>query len=120
MSSISYVEGTYHNNVLCGPGKITHLNGDVLCCIFGKGYVNGPTKLYDKGWVLKEVCWYHRNVPYGIIWKFLIGGGFLLGQVDTLGVALFVRIRGFTGNLGCAPIRRYHRHQLKDCPCVCY
>ena len=86
MSSISYVEGTYQNNVLCGPGKITHLNGDVLCCIFGKGYVNGPTKLYDKSWFLKEVCWYHRNVPYGIVWKFLVGGGFLLGQVDTLGL----------------------------------
>ena len=57
----------------------------MLYCVFGKGYITGPTKLYDRSYVLKEVCWYYHNVPYGIVCKFLIGGGFLIGQVDSLG-----------------------------------
>ena len=85
LSDISYVEGTYQKNVLCGYGKIAHLNGDILYCVFGKGYITGPTKLYDKNNVLKEVCWYYRNVPYGIVWKYLQGGGFLVGHVDSIG-----------------------------------
>ena len=84
-SDISYVEGTYRNNQLNGYGKITHLNGDVLYCVFAKGLVTGPSKLYDKKCVLKEMGWYYRNVHYGFIWKFLRGGGYLIGQVDSLG-----------------------------------
>ena len=85
LSDILYIEGTYQNNVLCGQGKVTHLNGDVLYCVFRNGYITGPTKLYDKHCVLKEVCWYYHNSPCGMAWKFLKGGGFLIGQVDALG-----------------------------------
>ena len=85
LSDVIYIEGNYKNNQLCGYGKITHLNGDILYCAFAKGLVTGPSKLYDKKCVLKEVGWYYRNVPYGVVWKFLRGGGFLLGQVDSLG-----------------------------------
>ena len=86
ISDISYVEGTYLDNILCGQGKVTHLNGDVLHCMFRSGYVTGPTKLYDKKCVLKQVCWFHRNVAYGTVWNFLKGGGFLVGQADTMGL----------------------------------
>lgn len=85
LSDILYIEGTYHNNVLCGQGKVTHLSGDVLYCVFREGYITGPTKLYDKNCVLKEVCWYYHNTPCGMLWKFLRGGGFLMGHVDPLG-----------------------------------
>ena len=85
ISDISYIEGRYRNNLLCGQGKITHLNGDVLYCVFKAGYVTGPTKLYDKDCTLKQVCWFYRNVACGLVWKFLKGGGFLVGQVDSMG-----------------------------------
>lgn len=82
---VSYVEGTYVDNILCGQGKTGYVNGDVMHCIFGDGYINGPTKLYDKNWVLKRVCWFYRNTPTGIIWNFLTGGGFLVGRADATG-----------------------------------
>ena len=84
-SDISYVEGTYQNNQLNGYGKVTHFNGDTLHCTFAKGHITGPSKLYDKKCMLREVGWYYRNVQYGMIWKFLRGGGYLLGQADFLG-----------------------------------
>ena len=82
---MTYVEGIYEDDMLYGQGKTGHANGDVMYCIFRNGYIDGPTKLYDKSCVLKRVCWFSRNTPTGIVWHFLKGGGFLVGQADPLG-----------------------------------
>ena len=80
------MEGTYVDNKLCGQGKTGYVNGDVMYCVFRNGYIDGPTKLYDKDCVLKRVCWFSRNIPTGNVWHFLKGGGFLVGQADSMGI----------------------------------
>ena len=107
------VEGTYANNQLDGPGAITYVGGDVLHCMFSNGYVQGPAKLFHHSkegthqlkmasqnvvtqfgsfsspkLFLKnsvQVGWYTKGMRYGLVWNFLVGGGFLVGHTDIMG-----------------------------------
>jgi len=84
-SDVFSVEGSFRDNQLDGSGSISYDNGDVLFCRFCQGYVQGPAKLFSKHNELKSVCWYNKGLPCGLVWHFLVGGGFLIGRADMMG-----------------------------------
>ena len=45
-------------------------------------------KLYDRERRLKQVCWYSNGRPTGVVWRFLEGGGCLVGEADAATGAL--------------------------------
>lgn len=84
-NDIMYLDASYTNDKLDGKGKIEFRNGDLLYGWFVFGTLHGLGKTFNKDKQLIQVCWYSNGVPVGIVWKFLQGGGILVGEADVRG-----------------------------------
>lgn len=80
---VRYLEGDYVENGLQGVGRVGFENGSYLITTFQDGgFIQGPGLLYSKGGDLLQAAWYYRNVPVGLVWRFLRGGSCLVGRSD--------------------------------------
>ncbi|XP_059095447.1 histone-lysine N-methyltransferase SETD7-like [Tigriopus californicus] len=84
-NDIVYLDANYTNDKLNGKGKIEYKNGDLLYGWFVFGTLHGLGKTFNKEKQLIQVCWYSNGVPVGTVWKFLQGGGILVGEADITG-----------------------------------
>ena len=80
-----FLEGTYVNDKLDGNGKIEYKSGDILYASFNNGTLHGLGKLFDKDRNIQHIGWYSNGKLSGTVWKFLVGGGCIVGDVDVMG-----------------------------------
>lgn len=82
---IAKIEGTWKNGFLEGYVRIEYSTGGFTEGFYHLGVRHGYTREYGIGGYLKEFSCYAEGVRCGWVYKGMLGGGYLIGQVDSHG-----------------------------------
>ena len=82
---IGKISGTWTHGFLTGRARVEFTAGGYVEGIYKFGVLHGFAREFGIGGYLKEFSCYNNGVRIGWIYKGMIGGGYLIGKVDSAG-----------------------------------
>ena len=81
----SKISGTWVNGFLTGRAKIEFTAGGYVEGVYRFGVLHGLAREFGIGGYLKDFSCFNNGVRIGWIYKGMLGGGYVIGKVDTDG-----------------------------------
>ena len=82
---VAKIAGSWREGFLEGRARTDYSAGGYLEGFYQGGVLHGAARLFGIGCYLQEFSFYHRGLRVGWVYRGLLGGGYLVGQVDRAG-----------------------------------
>ena len=82
---VSRIAGTWRDGLLEGRARTDFTTGGYLEGFYSFGVLHGVARQFGIGCYLQEMSFYHRGLRVGWVYEGLLGGGYLVGRVDSGG-----------------------------------
>jgi len=92
-AGVKFMSGQYEDGILSGLGKVIMMDSTVRQGWFRHGYLHGPVRGFHMNYFRGSfdnttISWlghYKAGIPTGTCWSSVMGGGWMVGQVDSYG-----------------------------------
>ena len=82
---VARVAGTWRNGLLEGRARTEFTTGGYLEGFYCLGVLHGAARQFGVGCYLQELAFYHHGLRLGWVYEGRLGGGYLVGRVDSGG-----------------------------------